>query len=114
EEMFARSLDLVEDCGLTWLHVFPYSARPGTPAARMPAVQGGAIKERAARLRQAGEARVQAYLASQVGRPQRVLLERLDQGRTEGFAQVRLSTAGTVGQIVEVVPKEAQAQHLVA
>jgi len=76
-------------------------------------VQGGAIKERAARLRQAGEARVQAYLASQVGLPQRVLLERADQGRTEGFAQVRLSSAGTVGQIVEVVPKEAQAQHLV-
>ena len=55
--MFARSLDLVEECGLTFLHVFPYSPRPGTPAARMPQVAGGAIKERAKRLRAAGRSR---------------------------------------------------------
>ena len=67
EEMFARSLDLVEECGLTFLHVFPYSPRPGTPAARMPQVAGAAIKERARRLREAGEARV-AVAACRRGR----------------------------------------------
>ena len=67
EEMFARSLDLVEECGLTFLHVFPYSPRPGTPAARMPQVNGNAIKERARRLRATGEAALQQRLASEIG-----------------------------------------------
>ena len=67
EEMFARSQDLVEECGLTFLHVFPYSPRPGTPAARMPQVDGNAIKQRAKRLRATGEAALQKRLASEVG-----------------------------------------------
>ena len=62
EEMFSRSLDLVDECGLTFLHVFPYSPRPGTPAARMPQVAGGAIRERAKRLRAAGEAALQTAI----------------------------------------------------
>ena len=65
EEMFARSQDLVEECDLTFLHVFPYSPRPGTPAARMPQVTGDAIKARAKRLRATGEAALQKRLASE-------------------------------------------------
>ncbi len=67
EAMFDNSLALVEDCDLTWLHVFPYSPRPGTPAARMPQVNGKPIKDRAARLRAAGAAQVDRHLAAQVG-----------------------------------------------
>ena len=67
EDMFARSLDLVEECDLTFLHVFPYSPRPGTPAARMPQVAGDVIKDRARRLRAAGEAALQRRLASEIG-----------------------------------------------
>lgn len=88
EEMFQNSLDIVAQCGLTWLHVFPYSPRPGTPAAKMPQVPGPIRKERAARLRAAGEAQVARYLAEQVGRSANVLIERPGLGRNEGFAEV--------------------------
>jgi len=97
---FENSLKLVEDCGLTWLHVFPYSPRRGTPAARMPQVHGGVIRERAARLRAAGEARVRAHLAAQVGRDHAVLMENARMGRTEQFAEVVFSEDRPVGQIV--------------
>lgn len=88
EEMFQNSLDIVAQCGLIWLHVFPYSPRPGTPAAKMPQVPGPIRKERAARLRAAGEAQVARYLAEQVGRSANVLIERPGLGRNEGFAEV--------------------------
>jgi threonylcarbamoyladenosine tRNA methylthiotransferase MtaB len=94
EAMFENSMRLVEACGLTWLHVFPYSARPGTPAARMPQVEAGAIRDRAARLRALGAARVNTHLAQMQGAPVRLLMERPDVGRTEGFAPTRL-TSGT-------------------
>src|SRR5260370_22037876 len=68
EEMFARSQDMVEECDLTFLHVFPYSPRPGTPAARMPQVSGDRIRERAKRLRATGGAAVQRWAATQEGR----------------------------------------------
>ena len=100
EAMFARSLDLVEECGLTWLHVFPYSPRPGTPAARMPQVDRRAVKERAERLRRSGETRVRAHLATAVGTEQRVLTEKPDMGRTEGFAPVAFDTPQPVGEVV--------------
>ena len=100
EAMFENSLRLVEDCGLTWLHVFPYSARKGTPAARMPQVPKAARKERAARLRAAGDARVAAHLAGQVGRTHAVLMERPDLGRTEQFTEVTFAAAHPVGEIV--------------
>ena len=98
EEMFARSLDLVEECGLTFLHVFPYSPRPGTPAARMPQVDGAIIKERAKRLRASGEAALQRRLASEIGARRQVLIESAVQGRTEHFLPVALAgeTAGAV------------------
>ena len=91
EEMFARSIDLVEECDLTFLHVFPYSPRPGTPAARMPQVNGLAIKERAKRLRAAAEAALQKRLASEIGATREVLIESATQGRTEHFVPVAIS-----------------------
>ena len=97
---FARSLDLVSECGLTHLHVFPYSARPGTPAARMPSVAAEAIRERAATLRAAGEAALVRHLAGEVGRTHRVLAERGGIGRTEGFTPVRLQAEpGTIREV---------------
>lgn len=97
-EMFARSVDLVDECDLTFLHVFPYSPRPGTPAARMPQVKGNEIKERAKRLRAAGEVALQKRLASEVGHTRQVLIESAAQGRTEHFVPVAISgeTPGAV------------------
>jgi threonylcarbamoyladenosine tRNA methylthiotransferase MtaB len=91
EEMFARSLDLIEECGLTFLHVFPYSPRPGTPAARMPQVPSHAIKERAKRLRRAGEMALGKRLAAEVGATREVLIESATSGRTEHFLPVAIS-----------------------
>ncbi len=100
EKMFENSLKLVEACGLTWLHVFPYSPRPGTPAARMPQVDGAAIKDRAARLRSAAKGAVSRHLAEQVDRSHRVLIEAPRMGRTEQFAEVVFGADQPVGQIV--------------
>jgi threonylcarbamoyladenosine tRNA methylthiotransferase MtaB len=100
EAAFDNSLKLVADCGLTWLHVFPYSPRPGTPAARMPQVAGPAIKDRAARLRAAGAAQVAAHLAGQVGRAHLILMENPRMGRTEQFTEVSFATDHPEGQIV--------------
>jgi threonylcarbamoyladenosine tRNA methylthiotransferase MtaB len=91
EEMFARSQDLVEQCDLTFLHVFPYSPRPGTPAARMPQVRGEAIKERARRLRATGDAALQRRLVAEVGSTRQVLIESDTQGRTEHFMPVAIA-----------------------
>ena len=100
EEMFANSLALVRDCDLTWLHVFPYSARPGTPAARMPAVNGAAIKDRAAQLRAAGDAQVSTHLAAQIGRTHHILMESPRMGRTEQFTEVTFATDQPESRIV--------------
>src|ERR1700709_777034 len=102
EEMFARSQELVEQCDLTFLHVFPYSKRPGTPAARMPQVAGEVIKERAKRLRAAGEAALQKRLASEVGAMRQVLIESDKRGRTEHFLPVAIEgdTPGAVRALV--------------
>jgi len=98
EEMFKRSQELVEACDLTFLHVFPYSPRPGTPAARMPQVSGDAIKERARRLRATGEAALQRRLRSEIGARRQVLIESARQGRTEHFLPVAIAgeTPGAV------------------
>ena len=90
EEMFARSQALVEECDLTFLHVFPYSPRPGTPAARMPQVNGRVIKDRARRLRAAGEAALRRRLGLDVGAIRQVLIESATQGRTEHFVPVAI------------------------
>ena len=102
DEMFARSLDLVEECGLTHLHVFPFSPRPGTPAARMPQVAHEEVRERARRLRAAGDAALLRHLDAQVGRRHRVLTERHGIARTEGFAPVRMAGPVTPGRILDV------------
>ncbi|WP_068117527.1 tRNA (N(6)-L-threonylcarbamoyladenosine(37)-C(2))-methylthiotransferase MtaB [Tropicimonas marinistellae] len=100
EDMFSRSLDLVRECDLTWLHVFPFSARQGTPAARMPQVHGGAVKERAARLREIGQSQITRHLSSQVGRTHRILMENPRMGRTEQFTEVEFGSDQPESQIV--------------
>lgn len=104
EAHFENSLKLVTECDLTWLHVFPYSKRTGTPAARIPnQVNGAVIKDRAARLRAAGDRQVAAHLAAQVGRRHKVLLENPHMGRTEQFTEVTFQDPQPEGQIVTVV-----------
>jgi threonylcarbamoyladenosine tRNA methylthiotransferase MtaB len=112
EAMFENSLKLVEECGLTWLHVFPYSPRAGTPAARMPQVPGPAIRERAARLRAAGLAREAAHLADQVGRDHAVLMESPRMGRTEQFAEVGFAEPQPVGQVVAATIRGVEGSRL--
>jgi threonylcarbamoyladenosine tRNA methylthiotransferase MtaB len=101
EAHFDASLRLVEECDLTWLHVFPYSPRPGTPAAKMPPVDGATIKDRARRLRDAGERAVERHLSAQVGRSHAVLMENPRMGRTAQFAEVIFDTDQPEGRIVE-------------
>lgn len=105
EEMFINSMKLVEDCGLTFLHVFPYSARKGTPAARMPAVKGPEIKDRAARLRAAGAAALMRHLTAQVGVMHQVLTEGPRMGRTGQFTEVTFDADQPEGMIVDAVIK---------
>jgi len=102
EEMFARSLDLVDACALTHLHVFPFSARPGTPAARMPPVPAAVVKERALRLREKGKAAFRRHLEAQIGSTQRVLTVSHQRGHTEQFAPVRLASPVAAGMILDV------------
>ena len=111
---FENSLRLVDECDLTWLHVFPYSQREGTPAARMPPVRGGAIKERAARLRQKGAEQVRKHLVSQIGRTHHILMENPHMGRTEQFTEVRFSAPQQEGTIVEAAITGASDTALLA
>ena len=114
EAHFQNSLRLVEECSLTWLHVFPYSPRPGTPAARMPQVQGAAIKDRAARLRAAGDARVTSHLHLQTGLTHRVLMENPHMGRTEQFTEVTFDSPQPEGQIVNAMITGVRGTQLLA
>jgi threonylcarbamoyladenosine tRNA methylthiotransferase MtaB len=114
EAMFENSLRLVEECGLTFLHVFPYSPRQGTPAARMPQVARAAIKDRAARLRAVGDGMVQQHLHAQIGRRHRVLTEAADMGRTEAFTEVTFTTPQPIGEIVEVEISGVSGRQLIA
>jgi len=103
EAHFQNSLKLVADCGLTFLHVFPYSPRKGTPAARMPAVPGPAIRERAARLRAAGDTALRAHLDAQLGHTHRILTEGPRIGRTEQFTEVTLTRDMPEGALLDLV-----------
>ncbi|MCF6272268.1 MAG: tRNA (N(6)-L-threonylcarbamoyladenosine(37)-C(2))-methylthiotransferase MtaB [Rhodobacteraceae bacterium] len=103
DAMFENSMRLVDECGLTWLHIFPFSAREGTPAARIPPVDGRVVKARAAALRALGAARVAAYLEGQVGQLHNVLLEKPLMGRTEGFAEVVFEQPQPVGEVVNTL-----------
>lgn len=102
EEMFENSLRLVDDCGLTFLHVFPYSVRPGTPAARMPQIAGDVIKARAARLRAIGDKAAAQFLNGEIGRVRDVLMETDCLARTPQFASVRLDQPLVPGEIAAI------------
>jgi threonylcarbamoyladenosine tRNA methylthiotransferase MtaB len=99
EDMFRRSLDIITDCGLAFVHVFRYSARPGTPAARMPRLPDSLVRERAARLRAAGEGALAADLSSRIGDETDVLIERTGRGRAEFYAAVDFARPVTVGSV---------------
>jgi threonylcarbamoyladenosine tRNA methylthiotransferase MtaB len=114
EDMFRRSLDLVDECGLTQLHVFPFSPRPGTPAARMPQLDRAIIKERAQRLRGKGEAALRAFLDVQIGARRQVLTERGGIGRTEQFTAVRLNAPVAPGLIVDLTVAAHDGRQLIA
>jgi threonylcarbamoyladenosine tRNA methylthiotransferase MtaB len=114
EAMFARSLDLVDECGLTHLHVFPFSPRPGTPAARMPQLRRETVKERARRLCEKGAAALRVHLDAQVGARRRVLTESHDVGRTEHFTQVRLNAPVEPGTILDLTVAGHDGRQLLA
>src|SRR6056300_472307 len=114
EAHFANSLKLVEECDLTWLHVFPYSSREGTPAAKMPAVKGPDIKHRAAKLRALGSQKVAAHLKAQYGKTHSILMENPSMGRTEQFTEVVFSTPQAEGCIISAKIIGMRNQQLVA
>ena len=115
ETAFENSVRLIEDCGLTFLHVFPYSPRKGTPAAKMPQVPPPIRKERAARLRSAGEAAKAAYLASRIGMMENILIEANGTGHTEGFAEASMeidAQQGTLEHCRSELNRSFAAAHL--
>jgi threonylcarbamoyladenosine tRNA methylthiotransferase MtaB len=114
EAMFARSLDLVDECELTHLHVFPFSPRRGTPAARMPQVAHDAVKERAKRLREKGAAARCRHLDGEIGARRRVLAESRDTARTEQFTRIKLNTAAETGAILDVTVAGHDGEQLLA
>jgi threonylcarbamoyladenosine tRNA methylthiotransferase MtaB len=107
DAMFARSIAFVEEAALDYLHVFPFSARPGTPAARMPQVPGNIVKERAARLRAAGAASTARALAARIGTIAQVLVEKEGFGHSEHYAPVRFTGTAEIGSIAPVRIAEA-------
>jgi len=102
EAMFENSLSLVEEAGLAFLHVFPFSPRPGTPAARMPQLTRPVIKERAARLRAAGEAGLERHLARQMGQKVLALMERPGLARAPDFTEIEVTGEAMIGRLVPV------------
>jgi threonylcarbamoyladenosine tRNA methylthiotransferase MtaB len=117
EEMFENTMQIVEQCDLTFLHVFPYSERPGTPAANIPADKQVPLplrKERAARLRALGEAQVENFLKKHVGHKRQVIVEKNNMGRTEHFAPVELNKECEVGSLVDVETYDMNKTSLMA
>ena len=112
DEMFENSMKIVDESGLTYLHVFPYSPRPGTSAAKMPAVEQNVVKRRAAMLRTKGEMRQSDFMASQKGAVRDVLIETPSQGRTQHFALAKFETAMVPGAVVKAHVKSTAASHL--
>jgi threonylcarbamoyladenosine tRNA methylthiotransferase MtaB len=112
--MFESTLRLIDEAGLTWLHVFPYSARPGTPAARMPQVPGDIRRERAARLRAAGARRADTFLHEQIGRTVEALIELDGTGHTAHFAPVRPASRLPARAVVPLRVEGVTEGHLTA
>ncbi len=118
DEMFENSLRLIDECDLTFLHVFPYSARKGTPAAKMPQVPGPLRKARAQALRERGLSRQRAYFARLLGAPARVLVEKSEGesafGHSDHFAPVALNFGAEPGTIIKTRIEAATDEHLIA
>ena len=112
DEHFENSIKLVEECGLTWLHIFPYSKRDGTPAARMPQIDGRTIKSRAELLRSLGKKVRSKHLKEQIGRKHKVLMESSVLGRTEQFAEVLFASPKLEGSIVDATISDASNSQL--
>lgn len=112
DEHFENSIKLVEECGLTWLHIFPYSKRDGTPAARMPQIDGRTIKSRAELLRSLGKKVRSKHLKEQIGRKHKVLMESSVLGRTEQFAEVLFASPKQEGSIVDATISDASNSQL--
>ena len=112
DEHFENSVKLVEECGLTWLHIFPYSKRDGTPAARMPQIDGRIIKSRAELLRSLGKKVRSKHLKEQIGRKHKVLMESSVLGRTEQFAEVLFASPKQEGSIVDATISDASNSQL--
>ena len=112
DEHFENSIKLVEECGLTWLHIFPYSKRDGTPAARMPQIDGRIIKSRAELLRSLGKKVRSKHLKEQIGRKHKVLMESSVLGRTEQFAEVLFASPKQEGSIVDATISDASNSQL--
>lgn len=112
DEMFENTLHHVEECGLIYLHVFPFSAREGTPAARMPQLNGVVVKERARRLRRVGEARLEDYLKSVRGQVVNVLMEHDMIGRTPQFTEIRLNQSAPAGEITSALVTGVSDDHM--
>ena len=114
DEMFENTRALVEDAGLSYLHVFPFSPREGTPAAKMPQLPRQIVKARAARLRAAGDVALTKHFSSLIGSDQQVLVEKIGLGRTKCFAPVEINTQAARGALVQVRIAAANASHLIA
>jgi threonylcarbamoyladenosine tRNA methylthiotransferase MtaB len=122
DDMFENTLRSVDDCGLTYLHVFPYSPRPNTPASRMPQVSGPVIKKRAARLRQKGEEALRRFYQFCVGQETHILVESVKktphgltiQGKTDHFAPIQLETSSeiAIGSVIKTRIVDAYADGL--
>jgi threonylcarbamoyladenosine tRNA methylthiotransferase MtaB len=114
DAMFENTLRHIDECGLTYLHVFPYSARPGTPAARMPQLSGKLITERAGELRQKAAALLKDFLTRQLGQTRSVLVEKGNRGHTEHYAPVTFSEPVEPGRVVSAAIAALGANHLIA
>jgi threonylcarbamoyladenosine tRNA methylthiotransferase MtaB len=114
DAMFARSLSLIDDCGLTFLHVFPFSARPGTPAARMPQLDSAVIAKRAASLREKGVEALRRHLVNAKGRHIQVLMESAGRGRAGDFTPVKFEAPVTGAKVIEAVVSGDDGSALIA
>ncbi len=114
EQMFQNSVDLVEACGLTHLHVFPFSPRPGTPASRMPQLPHEVVKDRAKRLRERGALALKKHLDAEIGTTRRVLSESHDRGRTEHFIPVKFAAPLEPGKILDLTMMSHDGRQLMA
>lgn len=112
DAMFDNTLRTVDECDLTFLHIFPYSPRPGTPAAKMPQVEKSVIKKRAARLREAGAQQLRKFLESNLGKKRQVVVEQKGVGRTEHFAAVKLDCDLLAGSLADIMVTGVEGERL--